>query len=138
MPVDNVRKLETDPAEELITYCLRPLCRREFRQAVGRGRPRTYCSDLCRKKADVELRSLIVRREHYAALVDQLERDISAFQRDDTDPSRRQHRAQMALAQAEGALMMLRGEEEGVSRLLRELAESARPLINADQKRAAS
>jgi hypothetical protein len=138
MTVDNIRKLETDPGEELVTYCLRPLCRKEFRQSVGRGRPRTYCCDPCRRKAESELRSLVVRRDHYASLVDQIERDISAFQRDDANPNQVQHRAQMALAQAEGALLMVRGEEDGAIRLLRQLVESTRALVDLSRARAAS
>lgn len=137
MTSENVRRLETDPGEELVTYCLRPLCRKEFRQSVGRGRPRTYCSDQCRRRADTELRSLTVRREHYASLVDQIERDISAFQREGSDPAKQLHRAQVAVAQAEGALLMVRGEDDGIMRMLRHLVDSVRPLINSDKSRAA-
>src|SRR5215831_7103636 len=47
------RELHT---EDLIDYCSRPNCRKEFRWAAGPGRRQAYCSEMCRRAAEKELR----------------------------------------------------------------------------------
>lgn len=128
--------------EELVAYCPRPKCRKEVRQVVGRGRPRTYCSDECRRLAESELRTLGLRLRHYAAVVDQVRLDIASYQRAATDleadPLREVRDAEVALGQAETALEFLAGDDGPTTKALRRLYEAVNPVVRGVAKRQAS
>lgn len=70
----------------LVDYCSRPSCRREFRANPGPGRPQAYCSELCRRAAEKELRQARSRLAHFENLVEKLRIDVAAFGKPDTEP----------------------------------------------------
>lgn len=64
---------------EVAVVCARPTCRATFTASAGRGRPRLYCSDACRRRAQLEREAALVR---VASLEDQLRRErhyLAAF-----------------------------------------------------------
>lgn len=69
--------------EDLIDYCSRPMCRKEFRRAVAPGRRQEYCSEVCRRTAERELRQARSRLAHFEDLVQKLRTDVAAFGRSD-------------------------------------------------------
>src|ERR1044071_3281845 len=72
----------TDPeVEDLTDYCSRPSCRKEFRRTVGPGRRQAYCSEICRRTAEKELRRARARLAHYEELVQKLRIDVAAYGR---------------------------------------------------------
>lgn len=128
--------------EELVAYCPRPKCRKEVRQVIGRGRPRTYCSDECRRLAESELRRLDLRLRHYAGVVDQVRLDIASYQRGGTDgvgdPTAEIRNAEVALGQAETALEFLADDESPTAKALRRLYEAVGPVVRGAANRQAS
>lgn len=98
-------------AGDMVDFCARPLCRREFRRAAGPGRPRDYCSDTCRRSAQKELRAAKLRLARFEALVAQFRLDVAAFTADaDSESlasSARRAQALDAVAEARGAAPFL-------------------------------
>jgi len=72
------RSARVGDVQELPDYCARPSCRREFVRVVGRGRPQTFCSEVCRRAAEKELRHARSRLAHFEELTAQLKIDIAA------------------------------------------------------------
>ncbi len=125
--------------ETLTDYCSRPKCRKEFRRQGGRGRRQEYCSDICRRKAERELRQTKSRLEHFEGLVEQLRNDVKAFGKTedaDTTSDRREQApdawqvAESAVRRADGALVFT-DPEDLVVRELRRLRDAVSPLISA-------
>lgn len=125
--------------ETLTDYCSRPKCRNEFRRQGGRGRRQEYCSDICRRTAEKELRQTKSRLEHFEGLVEQLRNDVKAFGKtEDADtPSDRREQASNAWQVAEGAVRRADGAlvfadpEDLVVQELRRLRDAVSPLISA-------
>ena len=117
-------------SEDLVHYCARPNCRKEFRRAGGPGRRRAYCNDFCRRQAEKELRQLQARLARFEALADQARADIAAHGRDDDaapiDPMRA---AEDALARVEGALVFAGQSPDPAAQELRRLYEAVAPVI---------
>ena len=67
--------------QELPDYCARPSCRRGFTRVLGPGRPQAFCSEVCRRAAEKELRQARSRLAHFEELTAQLRVDIAAFGR---------------------------------------------------------
>jgi hypothetical protein len=67
--------------DDLVDYCARPACRREFRRAPGPGRRQAYCSEMCRRAVEREFRKALQRLTHYEGVVEQLRLDVAAFGR---------------------------------------------------------
>lgn len=124
--------------EVLLDYCSRPLCRKEFRRAPGPGRRKAYCSEICRRTAERELRQVRARLAHYASVVEKLRIDVAAFGRadDDQDPGPDashifdRQAAEQALHRAAGALVFT-DDNDAAARELRLLYEAVRPLFAA-------
>jgi len=57
---------------EFIEYCGRLSCRKPILQTTGRGRPREFCSETCRRGADREYKRA-------KALVESFERNLRNF-----------------------------------------------------------
>jgi hypothetical protein len=126
------------PPDELglIDYCSRPSCRNEFRRGPGPGRRQAYCSEICRRAAERELRQARSRLAHFENLVDKLRIDVAAYGRPDSDDipgeedaglaSRRV--AEDAVRRAAGALEFANPEEPAV-REFRRLYEAVAPII---------
>jgi hypothetical protein len=122
-------------SEELVDYCSRPRCRKEFRRA-SRGRRQEYCSEICRRTAEKELRQARARLAHFEGVVDKLRVDVAAFGRSDnvdgavaTDPTTGTWQvAENAVRRASGALVFAASDEPAV-RELRALYEAVAPVV---------
>ncbi|MEJ0073658.1 MAG: hypothetical protein WDN27_06355 [Candidatus Saccharibacteria bacterium] len=66
-------------AEQLIDYCSRPTCRQPFNRVIAPGRRREYCSPICRRAAEKELRQVQARLAHLESVVEKLRIDVAAF-----------------------------------------------------------
>lgn len=66
---------------DLPDLCARPQCRREFRQSVGRGRKKDYCSETCRRLADRDYKRARATVEHFEKLARRARYDVLAFGR---------------------------------------------------------
>ena len=66
---------------DLASYCARPMCRAEFRQNVGRGRRRDYCSETCRRLADRDYKRAKAMVAHFDELAARYRHDVAAFGR---------------------------------------------------------
>ena len=127
------------PVDEsgLIDYCSRPSCRAEFRRAPGPGRRQAYCSEICRRTAERELRQARSRLAHFEILVEKLRIDVAAFGRlegDGTDDENSgvgldgRRAAQDAVRRAAGALEFANPDEPAV-RELRRLYQAVASII---------
>lgn len=92
-------------------YCADPQCRKEFRKTLGRGRPRIYCSEACKRSAENAARRISAQLAHHQQMAQMLERDLAAF---DTaaapEPTPQVSPAtglDIAVARAEGVLLGL-------------------------------
>ncbi len=127
-------------AEDLTDYCSRPLCRKEFRRAAGRGRRPAYCSEFCRRTAEKQLRQLKSRLAHYEDVVRMLRVDVAAFGRPDTDEDSdgeqalsldARQRAASAVLRADGVLKFANPDDPVVQEL-QTLYEAVAPIIRSD------
>ena len=73
--------------QELPDYCARPMCRSPFTRVVGPGRPQAFCSEVCRRAAEKELRQAKSLLAHFEDLTAQLRIDIAAFGRGGLSPA---------------------------------------------------
>ena len=122
-------------AEILTDYCSRPACRTEFRRAPGPGRRQAYCSEICRRTAERELRQARSRLAHFEDLVEKLRIDVAAFGKTDTEPNDNlqssqdaRRVAEDAMRRASGALAFANPAEPAVQEL-RRLHEAVTPLV---------
>lgn len=139
---DHVRSLAGEAAEDqfdLPDLCARPQCRKEFRQSVGRGRKKDYCSETCRRLADRDYKRARATVEHFEKLARRSRHDVLAFGRtnDDTDAGVSE---ETAIAQAVAALdradAVLRFATDADPRLVTELqalCRGVRGLVSAAQ-----
>jgi len=125
-------------AEELPDFCARPACRQPFTRVTGPGRPQAFCSDMCRRTAERELRQTRARLTHFEALTDQLRADVAAFTRgssDDVSPvssQSAQRGAEDAVNRVAGILAFVGDSNEPLARELRHLFEAVAPVIRSD------
>lgn len=127
--------------EELPDYCARPSCRRAFTRTIGPGRPQAFCSDICRRAAERELRQTKARLTHFEALTDQLRVDVAAFGRtpgtgeafNSATPSA-QRGAEDALNRVAGILSFLGDSDDALARELRNLYQAVAPVINSSTR----
>jgi len=131
------RRRPTRPSEsqELPDFCSRPRCRREFRQSVGRGRPQDYCSEVCRRAAEKELRQLRSQLQHFERLVEELRINVAAYGRsargDDAAsvPLDARRAAEDALTRVSGVLSFVGDSQEPLAGELRALYSAVAPLF---------
>lgn len=129
-------------AAVVTAYCAHPQCRKEFRKSMGRGRPRIYCSDDCRRQAEVDARRISAQIQHHREMADMLARDLAAYETPTVgDAPALQPTAQptaarspgieVAAARAEGVLV---GLDDGsvLAREFARLLEAVRNAGNAD------
>lgn len=121
---------------DLVDYCARPMCRREFRQSSGRGRRRDYCSETCRRLADRDYKRAKAMVDQFERLARRSRYDVQAFGRAADEQDAAQVSDEVALERAIGALSraetVLRFASEADERLIteiRELCAGVRPLI---------
>jgi len=105
--VDHVHSLSgeaTDDQFELADLCARPQCRKEFRQSVGRGRKKDYCSETCRRLADRDYKRAKATVEHFEKLARRSRHDVLAFGRSADEFDDGEVSEEVAIAQAAAAL----------------------------------
>lgn len=74
---------EGTAVETLMARCARPCCRRAFAREIARGRPREFCSDECRRDAEVEYKRAQAVVAHFEKQVAVARLDLATFGRDD-------------------------------------------------------
>lgn len=123
---------------DLVDYCARPMCRREFRQSTGRGRRRDYCSEECRRLADRDYKRSKATVEHFERLARRQRYDVLAFGRaadeGDLGPLTVESAAvgaQASVARAEAVLRFVGDAEPRLVDELRALLDGIRPLVTA-------
>jgi hypothetical protein len=128
-------------AEDLVDYCSRPNCRKEFRWSAGPGRRQAYCSEICRRAAEKELRQARARLARFEAIVHKLRVDVVAYGRSDDEevgdeelPMSLEARqtAESAVLRADGVLQFANPDDPAV-RELRMLYEAVAPVVRADR-----
>ena len=127
----------TDIHDDLVDYCARPGCRREFRRGPGPGRRQAYCSDVCRRSAEREFRQVSQRLAHFEGVVQQLRTDVEAFGRsvstDDLEnglvTSDQRRAAEDAVARVGGILAFLQESTDPLAVELRALHEAVEPVL---------
>ena len=124
-------------AEELPDICARPACRRSYTRSVGPGRPQAFCSEVCRRSAERELRQAKARLSHFEDLVEQIRADIAAFTRpapasteaDDALSPQALQSAREAVARAGGILTFLANSDDPLARELTALHDAVAPVV---------
>jgi hypothetical protein len=121
---------------DLPDLCARPQCRREFRQSVGRGRKKDYCSETCRRLADRDYKRARATVEHFEKLTRRARYDVLAFGRAAGDEDDGAVTEDVAFAQALAALdradVVLRFATDAEPRMVAELqalCSGVRPLM---------
>lgn len=120
--------------QELPDYCARPECRREFRRTLGPGRRQAFCSEICRRTAEKELRQVRARLQHFETIVDQLRVDVAAFDRGEREAASPRPQASQwmeavaALARAAGVLSVANPDTPLLGELQR-LHDAVAPLL---------
>jgi hypothetical protein len=130
---------DDDAAEDqfdLPDLCGRPQCRREFRQSVGRGRKKDYCSETCRRLADRDYKRAKATVEHFDKLARRARYDVLAFGRaagEDADSTVSEDvvfaQALAALNRADAVLRFATDAEPRMVAELQALCSSVRPLV---------
>lgn len=121
--------------QELPDYCARPACRQAFTRVVGPGRPQAYCSELCRRSAERELRQTQSRLTHFESLVAQLRVDVAAFSPSTTSDlevgasPQAQRAAEDAVTRVAGILAFLGDSPDPLAAELRALHEAVAPVV---------
>ena len=132
----NRSRLQLD-TEILTDYCWRPSCRKQFLRTSGPGRRKEYCSEICRRAAEKELRQARSRLAHFEALVQKLRIDVAAYGRPDADEvddeelplSLDAHQtAEDAVRRAAGALVFADPADPAV-RELKTLYDAVAPIV---------
>lgn len=128
-------RVKAPDVQELPDYCARPACRRTFIRVVGPGRPQAFCSEVCRRSAERELRQTRSRLAHFERLAEQLRTDVAAFGGaaiDDADqatsPEARRV-AEAAVNRVAGVLAFLSDSTDPLARELQHLHEAVAPVI---------
>ena len=135
--VRTAERAKPTDSQELPDYCARPACRREFTRTVGPGRPQAFCSEVCRRSAERELRQAKSRLAHFETLVEQMRIDVAAFGRTagaaeaDTDGLTPQARrtAQDAIHRVAGVLAFVEHSDEPLARELSALHAAVAPVV---------
>jgi hypothetical protein len=127
---------EAAEPEDLVDYCSRPTCRKEFRRAAGPGRRQAFCSEFCRRAGERELRQARSRLAHFETVVEKLRIDVAAFGRDDDAPEagilELRRRAHEAISRTGGALEFMSSRDEPAVRELHRLYDAVAPLFELD------
>jgi hypothetical protein len=127
-------------ADGLADFCSRPSCRKEFRRTARPGRRQEYCSEICRRAAEKELRQARARLAHFEEVVKKLRIDVVAHGRVVLDEVGEEQvsvsldarqAAESAVRRAAGALAFANPDDPAV-RELRMLYEAVAPVVLED------
>jgi hypothetical protein len=135
-PIDGGDDVAVEDQFDLPDVCARPQCRREFRQSVGRGRRKDYCSETCRRLADRDYKRARATVEHFEKLARRARYDVLAFGRAAGEEAEAAVTEDVAFAQALAALdradAVLRFAIDAEPRMVAELqalCTGVRPLV---------
>jgi hypothetical protein len=122
------------PPQEVPAFCSYPKCRREYRCTLGRGRRKAFCSDICRRTAEKELRQVKSRLAHLESLVEQARIEVASYGRDEQEPHEAgpldaRRVAEDAVTRVAGALPFLRNSDDPAAQELRQLYEAVEPIV---------
>ena len=121
---------------ELFAYCARPLCRKEFHFVLGRGRPRDFCSETCRRQADVDYKRAKAMVEHFDRLARLHRYDVLAFGRSTDGPEMDEQvameRARAAVGRADAVVRFAGDADPLLVEELTRLADAIRPLLQGE------
>jgi hypothetical protein len=117
--VHSVAGEAADDQFDLPDLCARPQCRKEFRQQVGRGRKKDYCSETCRRLADRDYKRARATVEHFEKLARRSRHDVLAFGRSADEGGGASVSEEVAIARATDAL----GRAEAVLRFVSDADE---------------
>lgn len=141
--VDHVHSVAGEASDDqfdLPDLCARPQCRKEFRQQVGRGRKKDYCSETCRRLADRDYKRAKATVEHFEKLARRSRHDVLAFGRsadEASDASMSEEvavtRAVDALGRAEAVLRFVGDADERLVEELQALCDGVRVLVGHAQ-----
>lgn len=127
-----VRPVDAGDVLEVAAFCARPSCRREYRRVTQPGRPQAYCSEVCRRSAEKELRQLRARLAHFDSVVEQVRIDIAAHSRNDdavVPVLELRQAASNAVARAAGVLRFTTESRDPLADELKLLHDAVAPLI---------
>ena len=123
---------------ELFAYCSRPLCRKEFRQVLGRGRRRDFCSETCRRQADADYKRAKAMVEHFDRLARLHRYDVLAFGRSTDSPEVDEQvvmeRARAAVGRADAVVRFAGDADPLLFEELTRLADAVRPLLQGEAR----
>jgi hypothetical protein len=130
------KTIRQDEAQDVAAFCARPSCRQEYRRVTQPGRRQAYCSPICRRAAEKEIRQLRARLTHFESVVEQARIDLAAHGRtdDEGDPSSSDPTmtASKAVARAGGVLRFVGSSEDPLADELRALHDAVLPLVGLD------
>jgi hypothetical protein len=124
-----------DESDEVAAFCARLACRREYRRVTQPGRPQQYCSQVCRRAAEKEIRQLRARLHHFKGVVTQIGIDLAAHGRDDDEDvatGGAKTAAVNALARSAGVLRFVSDSDLPIADELKLLYEAVRPVLEAE------
>lgn len=127
------RGASADEREDAAAFCARPACRQEYRRVTQPGRPQEYCSELCRRTAEKEMRRLRSRLHHFEDVVDQTKIDLAAHGRHESPEIDAAARAVTALERTAGVLRFVSNSDDALADELWRLYEAVRPLVSSDR-----
>lgn len=138
-----VTRLAGTPGGEILTAaCANPRCDELIARHTGRGRPRDYHDDACRRAMAEDKRRMESRLEHFKEQVAILSERYSAYEkapgdggasgRADSQLTAEQVRvAREAVAKVEGGLRFLRKHDDELAAELIELFEAVAPVVRS-------
>ena len=128
--------VEEDAVIEVASYCARPACRQQFQQVRGRGRPREFCSEICRRASDKEYKQARAMVDHLQSLLTRSKYDVAAFGRGDDDlvpldvEERHMANASAAVQRAQAVVEWARDADERLLSELRLLVDAVKPVVD--------
>jgi hypothetical protein len=139
-----VTRLAGTPDGDILTAeCANPRCDEVIQRATGRGRPRDYHDEACRRATAEAKRRLEARLEHYKEQVAILSERYAAYEKapiedgtagpaDSTQLTADQVRvAREAVSKVEGAAPFLRKHDDDFATQLIELFDAVAPVVRS-------
>lgn len=139
-----VTRLAGTPEGEILTAaCANPRCNELIARHTGRGRPRDYHDDACRRAMADDKRRIESRLEHFKEQVAILSERYAAYEKapgdgeasgpgDSSQLTAEQVRvAREAVSKVEGALRFLRKHDDELAAELVELFEAVAPVVRS-------
>lgn len=127
-----------EASEELQALCNRPSCRRPFSRTVGPGRPQLFCSEVCRRGYEGDLRKAKTRLAHFEECVAACRADLDTFllgadqEQAQDDKVERRQQAAAAVHRVAGVLAFLGDNDHPLAHELRQLHAAVAPVIVDD------